>query len=311
MRSTRRRSTSAKHPARRAAGTRSGCRAARRAAARHRPNAGPDRRRRRARLPAWPRPASYLLISSRSDEQRSRTAPAGSAAARRSAPAAASSSSPGLEQDLRRHLDGGQRGPQLVRDVGDELPLRLGQFLQLAQLALQAGRHLVERGRQRRQVIRAAHLHPLVQVAGRQPLRRLRRVPDRQHHPAGDQRGDRGQQHDERQSRPPTRVRCTTMQERLLLGEREDVVQLVVLARAARRRPGRGRRCPARRCRLSVVGCDQRRGRGVVVVLELPPARAAPADQCPRDGRGDVDVALAHPLTEGRRGCWSAETKTR
>ena len=73
---------------------------------------------------------------------------------------------PGLEQQVRSHLYGRQRGPELVRDVGHELPLELSQILQFAQLALQAGRHVVKRGGQRREVIGAVDLHAFFEVAG-------------------------------------------------------------------------------------------------------------------------------------------------
>ena len=134
---------------------------------------------------------------------------------------------PGLEQQVRGHLDGRERRPELVRDIGHELPLDQGQFLELAELGLQAGRHLVERGGQGREVIHAENLHALLEVAGRDLPRRLGRVPDGQHHPAGDQRRDRGQQHDERQSHRDQDP-LHQQEEGLLLGEREHIVQLVV-----------------------------------------------------------------------------------
>ena len=135
----------------------------------------------------------------------------------------------GFQQHIGGHLDRGQRGAELVRDVGHELPLQLRQLLELAQLVLQAGRHVVERRGQRGQVVRPADPHPLAETAGRQPLGRLGGMPDRDHHPAGDQRGDQGQQHD--QGQPGTDQRALDQRQcLLLLDHREQVVQLVVVA---------------------------------------------------------------------------------
>jgi hypothetical protein len=94
---------------------------------------------------------------------------------------------PGREQHVRGDPDRGQRRAQLMRHVGHELPLHIGQFLQLPQLVLQARGHVVERVRQRGQIIGALGGHALVQVPGRQPAGRLRRLPQRDHHPAGNQ----------------------------------------------------------------------------------------------------------------------------
>ena len=94
---------------------------------------------------------------------------------------------PGLEQQVGGHLDGRQRSAELMADVRDELPLHAGQILQLAELGLQAGRHLVERGGQRGQVVHAEHLHALLEVTGRHALSRLGGVPDGEHHPPGHQ----------------------------------------------------------------------------------------------------------------------------
>jgi hypothetical protein len=120
-------------------------------------------------------------------------------------------------------------------------------------------------------------------------------VPDRQHHPPGHQRGDRGQQHDDGQGHADQNA-LHQQQGGLLLGEREDVVQLVETAE--RDADGQGGHRVAR-----VV--DQRgrlvgRGDGVLVdvllalllVLHL-------GDQRLRDRGGDVDVALADPVDDG------------
>ena len=129
------------------------------------------------------------------------------------------------EQHVRRDPDRGQRGAQLVRHVGDELPLHLGQLLQLAQLLLQAGRHVIERPGQGGQVVGATDRHPLLELAIGQPLGRLGRFPDRHDHPPGDQRDDADQQHD--QGQPATEHGPLHQGQRLLLlFHREQVVQL-------------------------------------------------------------------------------------
>ena len=184
-----------------------------------------------------------------------------------------------------------------MRHVGDELPLHVGEFLELAELALQAGRHLVERRRQRREVVHAAHLHALPQVPGRQALGSLGGVPDGQHHPPGHQRRDGGQQHDNRQAHADQDA-LHQQQGRLLLGEREHVIQLVV--RAERYADGeRGYRGALPR----VV--DQRgrlvaRRHGVLVVEALALLVIGhPGDQGLRDGLGDVDVGVTDPVHDG------------
>ena len=82
-------------------------------------------------------------------------------------------------EDVAGHPHGRQRRPQLVGDVGDEPALHPAELLELADLALQVARHLVERRREPRQVVLAGHLEPLLQLAGREPLRHLARHPDR------------------------------------------------------------------------------------------------------------------------------------
>ena len=74
-----------------------------------------------------------------------------------------------------------------MRDVGDELALRLRQLLEFAQLLLEAGGHVVERGSERGEVVGATDRHPLLELAGGQPLGGAGRVPHRQHHPPGHQ----------------------------------------------------------------------------------------------------------------------------
>ena len=74
---------------------------------------------------------------------------------------------PRLEEDLRGHPDRRHRGSQLMRDVGDELALRLRQLLEFAQLLLEAGGHVVERGSERGEVVGSADDHPLLKIARR------------------------------------------------------------------------------------------------------------------------------------------------
>jgi hypothetical protein len=98
-----------------------------------------------------------------------------------------------------RRRQRGQRGSQLVADVGGEagVPLDPG---------LQRRRHLVERGRQRGQVGVGAGLDPGLEVAAGQVERRAPDPPQRAQHPAGRpdaqagtaQRGDDGRR-DQRQ----------------------------------------------------------------------------------------------------------------
>ena len=52
----------------------------------------------------------------------------------------------GVVKHLGRHPHGGQRGAELVGDVGDKPLLHLGQRGQLRDLLLEAGGHVVERG---------------------------------------------------------------------------------------------------------------------------------------------------------------------
>ena len=152
------------------------------------------------------RPASYRLISSRSASSASNRS---SWACRSSATALDRRVEVGarLVQHVGRHPHGGQRGAQLVRDVGDEPALHPGQVLELADLALQAGGHPVERRRQPGQVVLAAHPHPLLEPAGGEPLGDPRRHPHRRHDLAGDQPGDAADQEHQRRA-PPSSNAC-------------------------------------------------------------------------------------------------------
>ena len=182
-----------------------------------------------------------------------------------------------------------------MRHVRDELPLDFGQLLQLPELALQAGRHLVERGRQRGEIVHAEHPHAFLEMPGRQPLGRLGRVPDGQHHPPGDQRRDRGQQHGEHE--PGTdQDPLDQQQERLLRGKRVHVVQLVI-------RPERDTDGQRGAQRLPVVADERgrlvlRNGHVLVVVLLVLLFLGHPGEQAGWsgwDGRRGAEAVLGHP----------------
>ncbi len=86
-----------------------------------------------------------------------------------------------------------------MRDVGDESALQPGQLLQPADLLLQVAGHLVEGDRQPGQVVGTADLHPLLEPAGREPLRDPPGHPDRGDDLPGDQPGDSAEQDDQQQ----------------------------------------------------------------------------------------------------------------
>ncbi len=131
--------------------------------------------------------------------------------------------------DVGRHPHRGQRRAQFVRHVGDEPPLHPRQVLQLTDLELEVLRHLVEGLAQPGDVVLAGDLHPFLQPPRGQPLGDARRHPhgcdDLAHHEPGD---GTEQHHDEeaggRQGAPDQAERL------LLLGQREEVVELVGLA---------------------------------------------------------------------------------
>ena len=88
------------------------------------------------------------------------------------------------------HPHGRQRRAELVGHVGHEPPLHPAELLELADLALQVGRHLVERVGEPGEVVLAGDPEPFLEPAGRQPLGHPPRHPDRRHHLAGHQPGD-------------------------------------------------------------------------------------------------------------------------
>ena len=165
------------------------------------------------------------------------------------------------------HPDRGQRGAQLVRDVGDEPPLHPGQLLQLADLLLQAGGHLVERRGQPGQVVLAAAPHPLVAAARRRAARRPAAAePHRRDHLPGDQR---------------RRSRASSSSER----DAADRAASAAPGRASPARWSAGRRSTARRTGRPVSPSDRSRATQARA-LAWPtgastrgrPARCSPAD---------------------------------
>ena len=86
-----------------------------------------------------------------------------------------------------------QRGAQLVADVGGEPALQVAELLELGDLARQAFGHVVERHRQPRHVVLAAHRHALGQMAFGEAFGDPRRRPHRQHDLARDDQRDGGQ----------------------------------------------------------------------------------------------------------------------
>jgi hypothetical protein len=140
-------------------------------------------------------PASNRLISSRSASSASnRSSWFWSSSALR---AVAGSKSRGPRTARRRPSGRRERGAQLVRDVGDEALLHARELLELADLLAQAPGHRVERGREPGEVVLAAHLHPLGQVAGGEPGRRLRGQAHRRDDLPGHEPGDRSRGEDE------------------------------------------------------------------------------------------------------------------
>ena len=169
-----------------------------------------------------------------------------------------------LVQHVGGHLHRRQRGAQLVRDVGGEPLLQLGEALQLGDLPLQAVGHRVEAGRQAGEVVLAAHGHPLLELPLGQPLggagRPAHRVDDQpgdQHTDADDEQGQRDAADDDRAADQGEAL--------LLLGQREGVVELDLLG--CRRR----RWAPARRSAASAAAPARRRASGAYL-HDCPPS---------------------------------------
>ena len=151
-------------------------------------------------------PASNRLISSRSTSSVSnRSSSVCSSSAARAV--AGSKSLARVVQHVAGHPHRGERRAQLVGDVGDEPPLHPAQLLELADLALQAGRHLVERRGQPGEVVLAGDPQPLLELAGGQPLGDPPGQPDRGDHLPGDQPGQPGDQHQQQHGGGEQRLR--------------------------------------------------------------------------------------------------------
>ena len=218
---------------------------------------------------------------------------------------------PGGVQHVGGHPHGGQRGAQLVADVGGEPALQRAELLQLADLLLDALRHRVVRLAEPGQLVLAVHRHPLVEVPVGEPLGDLRGLPHRAHHLPGDQAGDAGQQ--QQQDQPADDQRALHQVERALLGgQREQQVELQVAVRGPHRLADQQRghldAVLVQRDVLARAGCPR------------PPSPAGPAGR-PRPGRrppgcrrrrGPVVSTARNSPAAGEAGprrprcCWSA-----
>ena len=122
------------------------------------------------------------------------------------------------------HAHGRDRRTELVGDVGDEPALQAAELLQLADLLLEVGGHLVERRRQPREVVLTGDAQALLQVACGQALGHPARHPDGSHHLAGDQPGQAGDEQEQGHSCNQEGLR--DQREGLgLLGEGVEVVE--------------------------------------------------------------------------------------
>jgi hypothetical protein len=130
---------------------------------------------------------------------------------------------PRLVQHRPREPDRGERRPQLVGHVRDEAALHPAQLLELADLALQGGGHLVERARETGEVVLAGDAQALLQLTRCQTLGHAPREPDGRHDLPGEEPGesrDQGQQQD-----AGGQQRALDQRQALLhVGEREHVV---------------------------------------------------------------------------------------
>ena len=136
---------------------------------------------------------------------------------------------------LRGQADRGQRGAQLVGDVGDEEALHLGQGLQALDLVLQRGRHVVEGPGQGGYLVLPLDAQPLGQQPGGQPFRGPGGVPHGAEHPPGE-----GPHHDDengQEAQPPDGdVARGQGDDALLAGQAVDEVEVVL--------PGQGQTHP-------------------------------------------------------------------
>ena len=176
----------------------------------------------------------------------------------------------GCMQDVRRHPDGREGRAELVADVGGEAPLQRAELLELADLRLNAARHLVVGLGEARDLVVAPNGHPLVEVPVGEPFRDLRGLPHRAHDLAGDQARDPGQQHEEHEAADDQRA--LDEREGALLGvEREQQVELQVPA-----------------CCAHGLADDQRRDVDALVGDRGVAARQRPLGDVPAQVRRDV-----------------------
>ena len=197
-----------------------------------------------------------------------------------------------LVQHVGGHLHGRQRRPQLVRDVGGEPLLQLGEPLELGDLPLEAVGHRVEAGRQAGEVVLAADGHPLLELPLGQPLGGAGRPADRVDHEPGDQHADAD---DEQGQRDPADDRpcCGSARGSPPPG------------RAGRRSRARSARCPPASlgtgAPISRVGCGSPLSSGTGAYLPRPgcPRRrrpAGPAGSASKTERRLVAVRSSSPV---------------
>ena len=128
---------------------------------------------------------------------------------------------------LRGQADRGQRGAQLVGDVGDEEALHLGQGLQALDLVLQRGRHVVEGSGQGGYLVLPLDAQPLGQQSGGQTLSGPGGVPHGAEHPPGE--GPHHDDEDGQEAQPPDGdVARGQGDDALLAGQAVDEVEVVL-----------------------------------------------------------------------------------
>ena len=127
--------------------------------------------------------------------------------------------------EVRRGPDRRQRGPQLVRDVRDELPLQHRQSLHLLDLVLEGVGHIVEALTEHSDLVVAVHGHALVEVAVGDEPGHLGARAHRCHDEASDDPGDCADEHDEHEGGHEHRS-LHEAQGVLLLTEITEVVEL-------------------------------------------------------------------------------------
>ena len=133
---------------------------------------------------------------------------------------------PRVVDDVAGHAHRRDRRTELVGDVGDEAALQAAELLELPDLPLEVGGHLVEGRREPCEVVLAPHPQPLLEVAGRQSLGDAPRHPDRRHDLPGHQPGEAGDEEQQRDAGDEHGPR-DQRQRLLLLGEGVEVVERV------------------------------------------------------------------------------------